>query len=411
MQNNGIEILIIALAVMAFILLCLIGVLVVLKLKSKAQEKESVIEETNENSKTKVQQSHDIKSIFNFMEFDKIEDNMIVQKKGKRFLMVIKCKGINYDLMSGVEKTSVEQGFSQYLNTLRYPIQIYVQTRTVDLGSSINTYKQKINKIGDDLARKEFDYNQKIRSGQYPSDQLLKERFELVKLRNLYEYGIDVVKNTETMSLNKNILSKEYYIIIPYYPDELNTENYAKEEISNAAFSELYTRAQSTISLLSVCGINGKILDSIELANLLYMAYNRDEAEIYSLEKAINSGFDEMYTTAPSVLDRKMKELDKQIEQEAIRKANEAVLQVRQESEKEKQLKEKEKEFNNLIAKMSKMILENNKEIIGNDIAKKAKEKIDEESEEKIEEESKEKGGKQNEKKQNKKVGRPKKSA
>ena len=38
------------------------------------------------------------------MEFESIEDNMIVQKKGKRFLMIVKCQGINYDLMSGVEK-------------------------------------------------------------------------------------------------------------------------------------------------------------------------------------------------------------------------------------------------------------------------------------------------------------------
>ena len=42
------------------------------------------------------------------MGFDKIEDNMIIQKKGKKFLMIVKCQGINYDLMSGVEKTSVE---------------------------------------------------------------------------------------------------------------------------------------------------------------------------------------------------------------------------------------------------------------------------------------------------------------
>ena len=33
-------------------------------------------------------------SIFDFMEFDNIYDNMIVQQNGKRFLMVIECQGI-----------------------------------------------------------------------------------------------------------------------------------------------------------------------------------------------------------------------------------------------------------------------------------------------------------------------------
>ena len=49
-------------------------------------------------------------------EFEKVEDNMIIQKKGK-YLMVLECQGINYDLMSEMEMASVEQGFIEFLNT------------------------------------------------------------------------------------------------------------------------------------------------------------------------------------------------------------------------------------------------------------------------------------------------------
>lgn len=406
MQNNNMEILYIILAIMFFILFCLIFALVFLKMKSireQKQQENSEFGEENKVNKTKVQQGYDVRSIFNFMEFDKIEDNMIVQKNGKKFLMVIKCQGINYDLMSGVEKTGVEQGFIQYLNALRYPIQIYVQTKTVDLGESINTYRDRVKALGENLNKKEIEYNHKIREEELDDNQLLMEKMEVIKARNLYEYGVDIVTNTEKMSLNKNILSKQYYIIISYYPEELNSGDYIKEEISSVAFAELYTRAQSTISLLSVCGINGKILDSFELANLLYTAYNRDESEVYNLQKALNSGFDELYITAPNVLDKRMQELDKEIEQEAIKKANAAVLEIREESEKEKALREKEKEFSDLIAKMSKIILDNNKSILGKEIVDKAKDKIDQELGEK--------GGTQNEKKEVKKTGRTKKLA
>ena len=233
------------------------------------------------DGKSKVQQLYNVQSIFNFMEFDKIEDNMVIQKKGKKYLMVVKCQGINYDLMSGVEKNSVEQGFIEYLNTLRNPIQIYVQTKTVDLTGSISTYKQKVKDLSDSLAKKEYQYNQKVRSGRYTKEELDAEKFEVVKARNLYEYGTDIVSNTERISLNRNILTKQYYIVLSHYPEEANSSIYGADEISNIAFSELYTRAQSTISLLSVCGVTGKILDSTELADLLYTAYNRDEAEIY----------------------------------------------------------------------------------------------------------------------------------
>lgn len=405
MSNDKLaNLLIIVLGVMLCVLFVLIVIFLFLKFKSKFK-KNNIAQVQDE--KSKIQGLYSIKSIFKFMEFDKIEDNMIVQKDGKRYVMIIKCQGINYDLMSGVEKSSVEQGFIQYLNTLRYPVQIYVQTRTVDLTGSISEYKHKIQDLNSDLAKKEFEYNQKERSGKYTKMQLAKEKYEVIKARNLYEYGLDIVNNTERMSLNRNILSKQYYVIISYYPEEASEGVYSKGEVRNLAFAELYTRAQSTISLLSVCGINGRILDSVEIADLLYSAYNRDEAEMYDLKKAINAGLDNMYVTAPDVLDKKMEELDKQMEIEAIEKANEAVYKVKNMREKERFLKQKEDEFKQLVSQMASDILEENKEYIGDDIVEEARKEIF--KEQKMEEKNKEEIV--NEQKKIRRSGRPRKSA
>ncbi len=395
---------IVLLMVIVFIIIICFIILGVMKLKEKRKSKEKKGMEEQEEKST-IQQNYSEQSIFNFMEFDKIEDNMIIQNKGKKFLMVVKCQGVNYDLMSGVEKASVEQGFLQYLNALRYQIQIYVQTRTVDLESSISTYKDKIKLLGNNLVQKELLYNQHVKDGIYPQDKLMEEKREVAKIRNLYEYGVDIVNNTERMSLNKSILSKQYYIIIPYYAEEIGTADYSKDEIQNMAFSELYTRAQSTISLLSVCGVMGQILDSVEISNLLYMAYNRDEAEVYDLRKAIAARYDEMYTTAPDVIAKKIKELDKQIEKEAYERANDAVLEVRQENEKEKILKQKEEQYEDAIKKLAKIIIERNKNNIGTNTAERAKAKIDNKEEVK-----KEKEVEQNEKEQKTvRRGRPRK--
>ena len=110
--------------------------------KSKKQQESEKMGEVENQIKTAKQYTK--QSIFKFMQFDKIEDNMIVQDKGQRYLMVIECEGINYDLMSKVEKTAVEAGFVQFLNTLRYPIQLYVQTRTVNIGDSIQNYNNRL---------------------------------------------------------------------------------------------------------------------------------------------------------------------------------------------------------------------------------------------------------------------------
>lgn len=409
MSNNQIaNLLAMILGIMLFILLALVCVWVFLRFRSKQSKEKQTQDKPQENKKTKVQESYDIKSIFDFMEFDKIEDNMIIQKKGKKFLMMVKCQGINYDLMSGVEKTSVEQGFVQYLNTLRYPIQIYVQTKTVDLTGSLSTYKQRVKTLGDNLAQKEYEYNQMNRSGNYDKITLDKKKFEVTKARNLYEYGLDIVNNTEKMSLNKNILSKQYYIIIAYYPEEANNDMYSEDEVRNMAFSELYTRAQSTISLLSVCGISGKILDSTEIADVLYTAYNRDEAEVYDLKKALNAGYDNMYVTAPDVLDKRMRELDKQIELDAIQKANDAIYKVKNEQEKERQIRQREQEYDDIVARMAANLIEENLDILGDEVAEKAKDEVaNDKKKKKVN--SKEEGT--NEQKKVKRAGRPRKTA
>ena len=72
------------------------------------------------------------------------------------------------------------------------------------------------------------------------------------------------------MSLNRNILNKKYYIVIPYYSEELGQNDFDKDEVREMAFSELYTRAQAIIRTLSVSGVMGRVLSSTELADLLY---------------------------------------------------------------------------------------------------------------------------------------------
>ena len=394
MSNDELtNILKIVLIVMLGILFFLIFVFAILKIREASQrnKKENLVTNNAKTGKGKGNMEYSKQSIFSFMKFDKIEDDMIIRKNGTKYLMVVECQGVNYDLMSGIEKNSVEQGFLQFLNTLKHPIQLYTQTRTVNLGSSIIKYKDRLKVIENRLVQKQLEYNNKVNSKQYTEEQLMKEKIEVVKEKNLYEYGRDIINNTEKMNLNKNILRRHYYIVISHIPEEINNPNIQKSEIRDIAFNELYTKCQSIIASLFVCGVQGKILNSNELAELLYMAYNRDDADIYQLEKALNARYDELYTTAQDVLDKRMKVLDQKIEEEAIIKANEKLQEAAEENEKEKAVRKKEEDLQALVDKMAKILIEENKELVGADIAKKAQKKIDEESEGKGGEEDEEK--------------------
>ena len=403
---DSIKLLTIILTIVLGIMFLLLIVLAFMYISSKMKKKEDKEQVATSNGKTKTRKYKDYRteSIMDFMEFDTVVDNMISQKDGMRYIMVVECQGINYDLMSEVEKNSVEEGFIQFLNTLRHPVQIYTQTRTINLDSSIQAYKEKVKEIQYALEKQEMQYNQMVRSEAYTQEQLNKVYFELTKQRNLYEYGKDIIYNTEKMSLNKNVLNKKYYVVIPYFLEELGDNNFDKEEQRNMAFSELYTRAQSVVRTLGVCGINAKVMTSNELVELLYVAYNRDEAEVYGLDKALKAGYDELYSTAPDVVEKQMRALDKEIEEEALEKAKKKVTEAK--SEKQKALQEKKENKRDLIDELAKLIIEENTQIIGSDIAENAIEKIDNEKEK-----EKEGGTKDNVEKQKTKRTRKTKTA
>ena len=332
-------------------------------------------EETSKESKTKAVSQYTKLSVFDFMEFNDIRDNMIVQDNGTRYLMVIECEGINYDLMSEVEKAAVEQGFVSFLNTLRHPIQLYIQTKTINIGSSIEKYNRELEKVRQQLMLKQNEYNKYVQSDPNNEKLLSNLRREIARNQNLYDYGKDIIANTEKMSQNKNVLRKHYYIVIPYYTAELGVEIEDEEEKINMVFSELYTRAQTLIRTLFACSMKGKVLDSNELVELLYVAYNRDDEEIFGIDKAIKSGYTELYSTAPDVLDKKMIAINKLIDEKAKEKAKSAVNRIR--TEKEKQIEQKEENLDDLIDNLAKVIIKENERYIGEDVAKEAIEEID----------------------------------
>lgn len=385
-MNNNVEqfsnILMIILIVLVIILFILAMVYISMKAKENSpakldNKKDKKNKSTNEtvNTQSTTGQTLNKQSILNFMEFDKVEDNMIIQKGGKRYIMVVECQGINYDLMSEMEKTGVEEGFIQFLNTLRHPIQIYVQTRTVNLAESIQRYKTSLEQVEMELNKKQIEYNEIKQSGNSTQEQIDRAFFELTKKKNLYEYGKDIIKNTEMMSLNKNVLTKKYYIVIPYFSEEATKEEYSKDEVQNMAFSELYTKSQSIIRTLFACSVSGKILNSYELVELLYNSYNREQAEVFGLNKAIQAGYEELYSTGPDVFAKKERILDKQIQDEAMKLAKVEVDKAR--SKAEEKYTRKKVSMESLINDMAKIILKQNKSYIGDDIAEEAIKSLD----------------------------------
>ena len=146
----------------------------------------------------------------------------------------------------------------------------------------------------------------------------------------ILEYGVDITDYVDKLSANRNVLQQRTYVVVTYYSAELggSLDRYSKDEIYNMCFAELYTRCQNIASALSTSQITSTILDSEQLAELLYVAYNRDEAEMLQLAKVMDSQYDSLYSTSKDVLKKKQEKLDQEISIAAIDMATDSILKA-----------------------------------------------------------------------------------
>ena len=368
----------------AIIAILVISYFLVDKKKNIKQPKEQLIQDSSseEKNKDKIQNYGKFQgeltkeSIYEFMEFDEVVDNMIVRKNGTQYIMVLQCNGVNYDLMSEMEKVSVEEGFVQFLNTLRFPIQLYVQSRTLNLREIIQSYRGRVDNLVLELEK----LNAKIIQARANGNRALVEKLEFERRRknSVLEYGENITDYVERLSANKNILQQKTYVIVSYYTAEIggSLENFTKDEINNMCFTELYTRAQNVASALANSQITSKILDSEELSELLYIAYNRDEAELLQFSKALDSQYDSLYSTGKDVLEKKKEMINNEIAIAAIDVATDSIMRA----DELKKIEELDKriEKNKKIKEKAKSILEDYEDRLDDRVFELAMEQVDE---------------------------------
>ncbi len=264
-----------------------------------------------------------------FIKFDKIANDMIYQNNGERYTMVIQCKGVNYHLMSELEQMSVEEGFIMFLNTLKFPIQLYVQTRSVDLSENVRTYKERVKGFVEkqnEVAAKCSEVEDDIDSTH---EEVAYMRKEKLKYTNIAEYVSDITRYVERMALNKHMLQRSFYIVFSYNKNELaTTEKFTKEEYEDLCYRELYTRAQAIMGSLTTCSVTGRVLTSNELAQLVYSSLNKDDSALMNIKEALDAGMFSLYTSSEDILKKKREMLDAELDREGKQRVEEVVKQA-----------------------------------------------------------------------------------
>ncbi len=218
----------------------------------------------------------------NNLQIAEVRDGIVIMNDGS-FRSVIMVQSINFDLMSPEEREGVEYGYQGFLNSLYFPIQIFIRSQKIDL----RPYIEKLDKI-----RTEHD------------------NMLLALLMDDYLNYID------NLAAQTNIMDKHFYVVIPFFPkiqeqkaltssknllsgvmglfDNTPAHIVINEKTLEDAKTELRNRVQAVLGGLGQCGIQGLPLDTQELIELYYDTYNPDTATRQQLKN-----FDDL--TAPIV--------------------------------------------------------------------------------------------------------------
>ena len=188
-----------------------------------------------------------------------IHDGVVVLKD-KSMRMILMASSINFALKSEEEQMGVLMQFQNFLNSLEFTTQIYIQSRRLDIKPYLSLLQTRLNADVSDLMRIQIQ-----------------------------EY-IEFVKN---FTENTNIMSKTFFIVVPYYPG-VSTENVTggvfsakktseqKKETSLERFeegrSQLQQRANIVRQGLARTGVRITPLGTEEIVELFYKIFNPSDA-------------------------------------------------------------------------------------------------------------------------------------
>jgi len=123
-----------------------------------------------------------------FVSIRDIRDNVVIQKNGQMCMLLL-ASSINFALKSLDEQQAILMQFQNFLNTLDFTLQIYVQSRRLNIEPYLELLAGLETKQDNDLMR--------------------------IQLREYIEF-------INTFTKDIDVMSKSFFVVVPYTPAALN---------------------------------------------------------------------------------------------------------------------------------------------------------------------------------------------
>lgn len=199
------------------------------------------------------------KTTQDFVPIREIRDGVIILKNGG-MRSVILASSLNFALKSHDEQSSILMQFQNFVNSLDFSIQIFIQSKKLDIRPYIALLEDRY------------------------KDQLT----ELMKIQ-VREY----IEFIRTFVESTSIMSKSFFVVIPYDPAIINpkgplgsllpSKNKTPEENADAQFQEFRSQLEQRVAVVEQglvrCGIRAAELGTEEVVELYYKLFNPGETE------------------------------------------------------------------------------------------------------------------------------------
>lgn len=215
---------------------------------------------------------HEAHSTQAYLDIAAIKDGVVILKNGG-LRALIEVTSVNFALKSPQEQDDIVFRYQGFLNALHYPLQIVMQSRRLDL----TDYLAKLR------TRAEGETNDMVRAQTSSYIAFMEKLLSVV-----------------------NIMSKKFYVVIPYDPPTLfnrgllDTLLHPVKQVTVSMTEQEFVRFRTELdervgiisSGLSAIGLATGRLDTRHLIELYYATYNPEEAIKERLSDVVLGGQD-----------------------------------------------------------------------------------------------------------------------
>jgi len=193
----------------------------------------------------------------NFIPIKEVRDGIVILKDGS-MRMLLMTSSLNFALKSEDEQQSIIFQFQNFLNSLDFSIQIFLQSRRLDIRPYIALLESRQKEQTNDLLKIQ-----------------IKEYIQFIK----------------TFTENTNIMTKTFFIVVPYTPPQLSISTGAKfldkksskTEKKIEDFEENRTQIEQRAALVEQgivrTGIRAVRLGTEEIIEVYYRLFNPGDVE------------------------------------------------------------------------------------------------------------------------------------